>query len=287
MIINHSPIFFIQFVFIFAYNSFLRLYINGFKTFHVPFEPVEAMADFNEKISDAAIEYAANIKSTGELDFPGTFGKVITTQVLDSAFVRIVHNWVAPDSLQTPQPGLRLSDSRFWRVEGIFGNGFSAKGKFFYSKANNLDNTLLTGMNDSIVMLYRPDSRFNWRGTGFTSQGSSNIGFITVDSLLRGEYTLAVWDKSFSIDELQKKPGNSLLIYPNPSEGSCTIQIESQYAVVLGIFDSIGKKVEELPFVAGKHELKWQKRSLISGVYYFRLFNKTGNELVSRKVVFY
>jgi len=258
---------------------------QGHKTFHVPFEPVEAMADFNEKLSDAAISYAASIKQTGEMDFQGTYSRVVTTQVIDSSYVRITHNWAGPDSLNGSAPALRISNNHFWRVEGIFSNGFKAKGKFFFSKSS-LDNALMTGPNDSLTILYRPDSRSDWQSVSFNRLGPGNTGFLVVDSLARGEYALAAWDKTFSIAEPEKFKNNQLKIYPNPAHGHCTIEIDTPWSSVLSIYDSMGNKLDEYPFRAGKHEMNWCTRDTTAGIYYFRLHSRSGREITSKKMIF-
>ena len=170
----------------------------GSKTFTIPFVPVATMVDLHEKISDATTDIAKVIKTIGEIDFPETFAKIIVKKVPDSAYVRITHNWVAPDSLKTPIAGLRLSDCRFWTVEGLFPAGFDAKGLFYYDQDNFLDNVLLIHSGDSIVILYRPGTKADWRPTSFVKFGSFNAGYLEVDSLQRGEYTFAVYDKHFT-----------------------------------------------------------------------------------------
>jgi len=170
----------------------------GSKSFTVPFPPVTTMVDLHEKIADATTDIARVIKSTGEFDFPETFTKIIAEQVPDSAYVRITHNWVAPDSLKTPVAGLHLSDYRYWTVEGLFPPGFRAKGRFSYNRDNFLDNTLLIHPDDSIVMLYRPGAAVDWRPATFVKHGSFSAGYLMVDSLQRGEYTLAVFYKTIA-----------------------------------------------------------------------------------------
>jgi Aminopeptidase N len=192
----------------------------GSKTFSVPFFPSETMVDLHEKIADATTDLAKVIKSTGEIDFPEIFAKIITERVPDSAYVRITHNWVTPDSLKAPIAGLRLSDYRYWKVEGLFPSGFKAKGCFFYDRDNFLDNTLLIHPDDSIVMLYRPGAADDWRPTAFVKYGNFNAGYLTIDSLQRGEYTLAVFDKTLvgQVESPKSKP--VIKTAPNPVTGS-------------------------------------------------------------------
>ena len=171
--------------------------VTGSKTFHIPFKPVTAMIDPDEKISDATTDFARTLKEKGEYDYPETFCKVFIDQISDSAMVRITHNWVAPDSIKLLHPGLRISDSHYWTVEGLFPPGFKARGKFIYNSASGLDNTLMTNSNDSIVMLYRTGAGHPWQGTAFKRKGSWHSGTITVETLQPGEYSLAVWDRRY------------------------------------------------------------------------------------------
>jgi hypothetical protein len=166
--------------------------VTGHKTFHFTFCPSTVMADPDEKISDAATDVSKTLAKAGEYDYPQTFCKVQVNQIHDSALVRIIHNWIAPDSLSWPHPGIWISDSRYWTVEGIFPKGFKAEGKFLYSNATGLDKTLLENRNDSLLMLYREGAGKNWKATAFTLEGSWMNGTITVANLQPGEYSLAV-----------------------------------------------------------------------------------------------
>jgi len=170
---------------------------TGRKTFHLPFLPDLAMADLEEKISDATTDMAKTLKKTGEYDYPQTLSKLLVEQIEDSAFIRITHNWVAPDGINILHPGLRISDSRYWTVEGLFPTGFKAKGMFSYTNVSGLDNTLIINPNDSLVMLYRSGAGHQWKGTAFTREGSWWSGTITVNMLQPGEYGLAVWDRRY------------------------------------------------------------------------------------------
>ena len=166
----------------------------GHKTFRLPFSPVAVMADMDEKISDATTDEYKTIKSTGEYDFKQTYCKLHVKQITDSALVRITHNWVTPDYLNLLQPGFRISDLRYWTVEGIFPSGFLINGEFTYNSVVNLDKTLLSDSKDSLVMLFRRGARQPWKETSFIRKGSWNEGTITVANLQTGEYALGIKD---------------------------------------------------------------------------------------------
>jgi aminopeptidase N len=261
--------------------------VTGSKTFHLPFLPVEAMADADEKISDATTDVAKTLKTTGDYEFEQTFSRVIVDQITDSALVRITHNWVAADSLVIPQPGLRVSDSRYWTVEGIFPTGFKAKGKFNYNRAASLDLTLITNSQDSLVILYRKEAGHQWEGTKFTRQGGWFAGTITVDTLKTGEYTLAIWDRQYLNTKENKTDKSHLLnIYPNPAKEQVNIEIESKKKLTLSIYDSLGKEVFRKAFNPGSSNLKWTNPNKSSSVFIMKLIDKEGYMLESRKVVF-
>lgn len=261
--------------------------VTGSKTFHLPFSPVEVMADADEKLSDATTDIAKTLKTTGEYDFPQTYSKVVVDQITDSALVRITHNWVAADSLVVPQPGLRISDSRYWTVEGIFPADYKAKGKFTYSRATTLDLTLITSSKDSLVMLYRTGAGQPWRGTSFSRIGPWTAGIISVDTLQRGEYTLAVWDRLF-LDQSEKSGVKTGLmnIYPNPASNEVNIDFNTSGKTMLRVFDTLGKQVSKHKFDAGKHHFTWANPESASSVYYFNLTDSAGKLIESRKVIF-
>ncbi|MFA5972090.1 MAG: M1 family metallopeptidase [Lentimicrobiaceae bacterium] len=170
---------------------------SGSKTFHLPFSPIEVMADLEEKISDATTDEYKSIKNTGDYEYQQTFCNIMVENIADSAMIRITHNWVAPDSMSVSQPALRISDSHYWTVEGIFPSGFKAKGAFKYKNAINLDKSLFSDSGDSLVLLFREGAGFPWRRTAFTRQGYKNEGTITVDTLQRGEYAFGACDLGY------------------------------------------------------------------------------------------
>jgi hypothetical protein len=166
------------------------------------------MADMEEKISDATTDEYKTIVNTGEYDYEESFCKLIVEKISDSAFVRITYNWIAPDTSDVLQPGLRISDSCFWTVQGIFPKGFKANGEFIYDMNVSLDKSLISDSEDSLVMLYRTASGKPWREIAFTHKGLWNEGVITVNNLKKGEYSLAITTKHY-LDTKEKQNGDN------------------------------------------------------------------------------
>lgn len=248
-------------------------------TVTLPFEPVLVMADLYSRASDATTDEAKTLKITGLVDYLYTFCKVDVKQVSDSAYVRVTHNWVAPDSLAVPQPGLTLSTSRYWTVEGIFPEGFVATGVFNYNK-NILDGDIITGANDSIVILYRPGAGHDWQPRDFYKIGPWQLGSIYVDNLRPGEYTLAIWDEAFvGVNNLPSGTA-PLHIFPNPANDTFTIQTNVNVPTRLVINNAGGRQVYTCTLTPGE-QLKWGGQP---GTYIVSLYNEN-KKIATQKAI--
>jgi hypothetical protein len=134
---------------------------------HSSFNPAFVCVDMQDKIEDAITDDYAVIKTTGLHNFiHGKMNLSVTAVGGDSAFIRIEHNFVAPDAMINPMPNLHLSQERYWRVDGIIPPGFDAKSTITFNGTNTqpatsynggyLDTRLITNIEDSLVVMYRP-----------------------------------------------------------------------------------------------------------------------------------
>lgn len=242
-------------------------------------KPELVMVDLYHHLADATTDDAKTITTTGTYDYANTFCKVNVTQVPDSAFVRVTHNWVAPDSLFVPQEGLTLSTHHYWTVEGIFPGGFSAQGTFTYNK-NILDGDILTNQNDSLVILYRPGTANDWQPVDFTQTGPWQLGSLTVHNLQPGQYAFAIWDEMYVV--INDAPLNEkiLHIFPNPAKDTFTIQTNLDLPSRLVIFNSAGEQVHSQR-MSEHEEIRW---SAEPGTYIITLFNDN-KKIASTKAV--
>lgn len=233
------------------------------------FEPVLVMADLYNHAGDATTDEAKTLKTTGITEYQYTFCKVDVKQVTDSAYLRVTHNWVAPDSLMNPTPGLTLSTNRYWTVEGIFPAGFSATGIFNYNK-NIFDGDIISNSNDSLVILYRPDAGSDWQPVDFYKVGIWQLGNIYVDNMQPGQYVLAVWDEQYVGYNSLPLNNRVLRIFPNPSKETMTIQTGLSESSELVIHQSDGRRIHSQMISAGE-ELKW---SNLPGTYLISLYDR-------------
>jgi aminopeptidase N len=252
----------------------------------LPFEPSVVLADPDEQMCDATTDQIKTIRAPGTYSFDKTFCTLEVTALEDSAFVQVTHNWAPPDSLADPIPGLRISDYRYWKVDGIFPAEFEATGKFFYSVSSFLDNTLITGSNDTLIMLYRLNSADEWHEVDFERVGPWNVGNILVPSLEPGEYSLAVKETGVGIGDEAGPERIVLEIVPNPSGDTFHIILSCENPGDLVIYSESGQVVDRFAIPAGGGELGWVPSTRVPGAYLVVFTDVRDRMRVSGKVIF-
>ena len=142
------------------------------------FQPLQCWI-WKKKLADATTDSYEIIKNTGTVDYTESLFQLDVQQVNDSALVRVIHNWVQADGLKTPNTEIkRISPLRYWLVQGIFPNGFNAKGKFYFDRTNSLDGAFLPIYQsiDSLVLLYRKNTADDWHIVNFVSEDDGFTG---------------------------------------------------------------------------------------------------------------
>jgi hypothetical protein len=250
---------------------------NGYSTKVLDFEPLLALPDFNDKISDARNDANGIIRNTGQIAHPTLNVTLFVDALSDSAFYRVTHHWAAPDSLKNEIPGLRISPYRHWELQLIQSGNINLRGRFFYSNSAVLDATLIQSMNDSVVMLYRPNTASDWEAISQERTGSWNMGNIIVHNLLPGQYTLAVWDK-----QLVGKAENTIVAEikklkaePNPARDFVNLSWEKNLSGILTIVDSTGKTVMQKN-IQHEKRLSIQTEKWPKGMYFAELVKLDG-----------
>ena len=217
---------------------------NNMVSVTVPFLPNVAFLNGDEKISHAVTGRYAVITTTGALNLTHANMNLTIQTITDSVYMVVEHNWAAPDPVLDWSKGYTISPQRYWRVDGIWNTGFSTNASIYYNGRttgtnSKLDQLLITGTEDSLILLYRPDRATDWdEFPAYTvNMGSvtDKIGTITITNLQKGEYALGLKGQTIGIEELQV---NISRIYPNPTEGLFNIACldEYDYLIVTNMF---------------------------------------------------
>jgi hypothetical protein len=256
----------------------------GSKSVILPFMPILTAVDYDEKMADAIVDYNLKIKTTGNNLCANAYASVNTITLTDSAFIRVEHHWSAPDSLKKPSSAIsRLSPNRYWKIDGIAPAGFHAKVNFNFYNALDMDAALFNGApSDSLIILYRRDASHDWNLIPFTKAGTYS-GIIKIDTLLFGEYTLAIGDKNqIGITEVNRNEV-TFDVNPNPSKGFIQISSNNPNISYYQFINTSGEVA--LVISCTNASMAVNTSQLGTGVYIVQAQNKFGKTLHSKKIV--
>ena len=224
----------------------------------------------------------------------------LTVQTLGANnFVRIEHNWVKPDDFKYQNPGIRLSDYHYWKVDGLFDNTFRSKATFIYdgrtpppanATIGYVDNTLITQTEDSIVLLYRSGTADEWHVvtdiTKLLGSLSDKYGSFIVDTLRKGEYVWGYRDYTLSVPAVYSADKKiNLKAFPNPSENICRIEftIPAGMQGVISVYDAAGKNIYRTNVFSHQTFVTWDCFTCSSGIYAIVL--EAGKEKILEKLL--
>jgi len=269
--------------------------------FTIPFHPSFVAINMTEKISHAIAPEYKKIKNIGNFNFINAKMNMTVQAITDSAFVRIEHNYTAPDGFKSFNHPYRLSPNHYWKVDGILPNIFKAKATINYDGRTSsatvnqwLDNELINTMEDSLVLMYRKHVANEWEVYPYYTKnmlGSNNDkrGLITIDSITLGEYTFAIKDYSAAvqnskiIDKLIE-----LKVFPNPTKDILTIDLAASSIKVsnnysLEITDATGKLIYKEKLFLMQNVVNINTSSFSDGIYYITVM---GNNMLMAKKKF-
>jgi hypothetical protein len=266
-------------------------------TVTLPFVPSWVYLNRNLKISHAVTAEERYIKTPGTINLPNALIEVNLIDVIDSTYIRVEHNWVAPDSIKQQYLPFRISPNRYWTVYTQNPATFYAKAKFTFNGRTNstssgwLDNNLVTNDN-KVVLLYRKDASEDWRPasgllTTFASS-TDKFGNIEVDTLKAGQYAFAEIDSSLSIKDIGTTViDKSILdVFPNPAHEELNIKWSSNFnAIQAELHDLQGKSAGTITINGKSTFLNFPVSHLKAGVYMICLRDKSGNTLTEKVLI--
>ena len=242
--------------------------------FSLPFVATHFVLDYDKELSDAATVGEAHTQGGSLVSVP-TAHAAFRSQAATDIYVE--HHWGRPWG--TLPEGTVRTARRYWALRGAWDREAAVEGRFRYvrrgySSSNypNLDNGFYaqSASRDSIVLLYRPE-RGEWQVLPYRLTGTANEGFVVADSLLPGEYTLAIIDTSaVGITAPRAAEAN---LFPNPlKRGEVLLVTTGQAAPYeVAIFDAEGRQVWAKK---GARDGEKLRPALGKGTYFVRIENK-------------
>jgi aminopeptidase N len=256
----------------------------GSATISVPVEPAEVFLDLEEKYADATLDNYLVIDELDENNFPGTYFMYETTEINDSIFMQVTHNYAPADTLIDPVPGFRISDYRYWTIKSV-GEDFNGTGRFFYSKSG-LDGSLIQSQNDSIVIMWRENAGMEWQPMEFTQLGQWSIGYLFVENMPMGEYVLGVWETTTSTNESYLDDTKTIEVFPNPSTTTFNFIIKIDQASRMDIYSYEGRLVKSINVNNTDEVVLWSPQGLPNGNYIAVLVGHNNESLSRTKLIY-
>ncbi|WP_430402518.1 M1 family aminopeptidase [Fluviicola sp.] len=217
----------------------------------VPFPPSLAYLNKDELISHAVTATYSTFTTTGTKNLSHSNMMLQIQSITDSAFVIVEHNWAAPDPIIHWELANVISPQRYWRIDGIWNSGFNTNATFRYSgqlTGGNayLDHLLITGTEDSLILLYRPNRSVDWTEYPTYTKNLGNVtdktGTLNATNVQKGEYAIGLKGQNLALNELDKNA--DVMLYPNPATHFVSVEtaITSDRIVVS---DVMGKFVDQ------------------------------------------
>ncbi len=280
-------------------------------TLNIPSGTRLVVHDFDELLSDALTCDWKILNKTGGFSWANAKLNISVKNISDSVFLRVEHHWNRPNAIQDPtlKNFIHVAD-RYWVVQGIAMDKLDATATINYngSAANNyLDHAFITNTEDSLCILFRADGSKDWSildasEYSINKQGSASnqIGQITIQHLLQGEYTMGIYDYNYhdtstiitpapciasNENEINDTKCNYLSISPNPNDGKYTIEWPmTSPCKQLFIYDCNGKLLQKAIHPIGN---RIQVSHLSKGINFIKVDLENGTELSGQAIVQY
>ena len=272
-------------------RSFVYTNQDAAFTTQVPFVPKYAVINYKDEVLLGTTSNEIEITQTGLLDLKRAQIKVDVVNHSDTSLLRVEHHWAGPGG-KNPM-GFKLSSSRYWRITGNLSAGFEATANLTFSsfaQSGRLDEDLLSHSEDSIILLFRSDSREPWLEYPFYQKNilvnpNNGIGRMELTKVLVGEYVFANGVSSIGIDE-NTAPKINLKLYPNPSDNVLRIETKKlKEDVSFFVFSAAGTLVKQglIEKHSGKSIYELNTEDLSAGTYVLSLNSATTKTFVVQR----
>lgn len=247
----------------------------------------------NHKLNNGQLGENVFLKSNTSYNLSRAKISIKTTELnSDSIFARMEHIWGAPDrAANTNGIELKISNSHFWNIIGIFPENNEINASFFYNGSSevDLDFDLTSETEDSVYIVHRKNAKDEWKVVdNFKKQKFSPIdgkGTITITGVKAGQYAFANVDfgstNTLNLDDFVN-------IFPNPTDNILNINLsdnEDQGLKNIKIYSVLGETVlEKEDQIVNNYSIDISNYD--SGVYFLKIVDvETKNEIINKFVI--
>lgn len=241
----------------------------------------------NNELPIAKTYNLETLKGTGLKNLTNALLSVNILQNIDSAIVLAEHYWVPATQYEVEPIGIRISNYRFWNIDGYFDdNKLKAQLYLNYdgttpTNKNNgyLDNLLAFTNEDSLVLLFKAPGTNKWvihtDNNKFTGGSKTDkIGRFTTNKIQKGMYAIGVKDYKVGI---KPTPDNNFgfIVYPNPTKQNF-ITIKMHDKLILNeifIYDKTGKEMHKSQII--DNQMVINTENWTKGMYYIKIGKQT------------
>lgn len=209
--------------------QFLGEFAEG--TIQLPWEPVAAVVDLDEKMADAIIDYSFEVTGGGVKSASNANVRVLVGNCPDTTFLYVADNLVAPDTLRGENSHLLgISNQHYWSIV-VPGDVLEGSMRFDIKAGSegDPDYDFLQGHSfDELVMLYRRNPGDFWTPLETVQSGTLANGHIAVSGILTGEYAIGIGDGTVGLESGESEP-TLFAVYPNPASDYLMVEAMQQY----------------------------------------------------------
>jgi aminopeptidase N len=242
----------------------------------------------NHLLNQARYDFAGIARANGVANTGNTqIANFNITNIADSAYLFVQYHPVAP----TPDAGFspyRLSDTRFWTIQGNWNPNFRATMRFDVNSST--DAALLASGTDSILVLYRATPNTNWsEHPNYTKRVVGGYVFFTINTVLKGDYTFANGDMGLGVDRNERTRLKSSRIFPNPTQNEVQIELNlrRKARLNLSLIDKLGQVLQtrKIELSSGKNLEQMQLGDLPAGTYFIKIQDMEGDSWDTHTII--
>lgn len=268
-------------------------------TSEVPFQAAFAFANGDDRLALATTVQEDTLTHPVTLSLPLADLQLVVDSMPASAPIRVEEFWTPADDDADDAFAYRISPDRWWRITGHLPEGAAISARFTVdgraTSTTSYDPGLVQDfgsvpfMEDSLVLLYRPNPHFPWSlrpnvSINFLgSNHSDGYARLTVEDIDLGDYTYA-WRKSAVGIDAHADLLNGWRCYPSPTDGSVTVEAPANvHHVRIIARDAQGRRVAEQVMDGDRAQL--DLRHLATGIVYLSAVLPNGTVLAVGRTI--